>query len=210
MGDRREAGAFVGHIEGITHIDSKGDGRYILSNGKDQSMKLWDLRMAMSTDRFENIGLRRNPTFDYRWDRFREPDWFRDPNDNSAVTFRGHDVLRTLIRCHFSPPGSSDSRYVYSGSASGQVFIWNMDATLAGKIDVETSVMRSLANAGRFSRLSTRQPLYHSRSMVVRDASWHPNVPVIASKAPLVPFHRKHLDLLTLSRSLNMEHPSDA
>ncbi|CAI4218292.1 unnamed protein product [Parascedosporium putredinis] len=104
MGDRREAGAFVGHIEGITHIDSKGDGRYILSNGKDQSMKLWDLRMAMSTHRFENIGLRRNPTFDYRWDRFREPDWFRDPNDNSAVTFRGHDVLRTLIRCHFPLP----------------------------------------------------------------------------------------------------------
>lgn len=45
MGDSREAGAFVGHTEGLTYIDSKGDGRYILSNGKDQSMKLWDLRM---------------------------------------------------------------------------------------------------------------------------------------------------------------------
>ncbi|KAG9622104.1 WD40 repeat-like protein, partial [Aureobasidium melanogenum] len=34
MGDGREAGAFVGHTEGITYIDSKGDGRYVLSNAK--------------------------------------------------------------------------------------------------------------------------------------------------------------------------------
>ncbi len=27
MGDNRAAGAFVGHIEGLTYIDSKGDGR---------------------------------------------------------------------------------------------------------------------------------------------------------------------------------------
>jgi hypothetical protein len=27
MGDSRAAGAFVGHIEGLTFIDSKGDGR---------------------------------------------------------------------------------------------------------------------------------------------------------------------------------------
>lgn len=63
LGDRRAAGAFVGHIEGITYIDSKGDGSkwncglestrlliclgYVLSNGKDQSMKLWDLRKVM-------------------------------------------------------------------------------------------------------------------------------------------------------------------
>jgi WD repeat-containing protein 23 len=47
MGDSREASAFVGHTEGLTYIDSKGDGRYILSNGKDQIMKLWDLRYAI-------------------------------------------------------------------------------------------------------------------------------------------------------------------
>jgi len=27
LGDSRAAGAFVGHIEGLTYIDSKGDGR---------------------------------------------------------------------------------------------------------------------------------------------------------------------------------------
>ena len=32
-------GVFLGHNEGITHLDSKGDGRYLISNSKDQSIK---------------------------------------------------------------------------------------------------------------------------------------------------------------------------
>ena len=55
MGEGREAGAFVGHIEGLTYIDSKGDGRYLLSNGKDQSMKLWDQKMMYTTARFHQL-----------------------------------------------------------------------------------------------------------------------------------------------------------
>jgi len=106
-------GAFVGHIEGLTYIDSKGDGRYILSNGKDQSMKLWDLRMVMPSGDFENIKPHRRATrenrFDYRWGEYDEDDWYADPHDNSLVTFRGHRVLRTLIRCHFSPAASTNS-----------------------------------------------------------------------------------------------------
>ncbi len=47
MGDSREAGVFMGHTEGLTYVDSKGDGRYVLSNAKDQTMKLWDLRKMM-------------------------------------------------------------------------------------------------------------------------------------------------------------------
>ena len=44
MASGREAGVFTGHLEGLTYVDSKGDGRYVLSNGKDQTMKLWDIR----------------------------------------------------------------------------------------------------------------------------------------------------------------------
>ena len=40
----KEVGVFCGHLEGLTYIDTKGDGRYVLSNGKDQTMKLWDIR----------------------------------------------------------------------------------------------------------------------------------------------------------------------
>ncbi|KAI0119771.1 WD40 repeat-like protein [Daldinia grandis] len=184
MGDGREAGAFVGHIQGLTYLDSKNDGRFLLSNGKDQSMKLWDLKMMYTTARFEELNPRqhtRYTEFDYRWGRFDDADWFPHPNDNSLVTFRGHEVLRTLIRCHFSPPGSTDSRYVYTGSHDGKVYIYNMDATIAGIIDVQKST-QALPQAG-----AERRSLggYRSQgwSTVVRDASWHPTAPFIAASS---------------------------
>jgi len=187
MGDSREAGAFVGHTEGLTYIDSKGDGRYILSNGKDQSMKLWDLRMVMTTARFSEIDTRLYTTgFDYRWGAYDEDDYQRHPHDNSLVTFRGHKVLRTLIRCHFSPPGSTNSRYVYSGSEDGKVYVYNLDATLAGKVDVLAATKDS-----RPYDMGSMMGTYHyddddrqSRwKTCVRDASWHPNAPVIAASS---------------------------
>lgn len=47
MADGREVGVFTGHTEGLTYVDSKGDGRYVLSNAKDQTMKLWDIRLVI-------------------------------------------------------------------------------------------------------------------------------------------------------------------
>ena len=182
LGDRREVGAFVGHLEGLTYIDSKGDGRYILSNGKEQSMKLWDLRMAMSRARFEELAPSRSMRsvgFDYRRGGYDERDWDAHPNDNSVVTFRGHKVLRTLIRCHFSPPTSTNSRYVYSGSADGKVFIWNMDASLERVIDVKEATKGSRAKDRR-TRLYFDEP--GGWGTLVRDASWHPTAPVLVGK----------------------------
>ncbi len=182
LGDGREAGAFVGHTEGLTYIDSKGDGRYILSNGKDQCMKLWDLRMAMSTSRYQEL----DPTavtrlreyeYDYRWQEYEDYQWFQHPNDNSLVTFRGHKVQRTLIRCHFSPPNSTDSHYVYSGSYDGHVYVWNLDATLAAKIDVRSATRGpTRSNPGRRHRLHPRHP--GGWEALIRDVGWHPNAPM--------------------------------
>ncbi|KAI9163495.1 WD40 domain protein [Paramyrothecium foliicola] len=183
MGDRREAGAFVGHIEGLTYLDSKGDGRYILSNGKDQSMKLWDLRMVMSTNRFSEVARTRYPHtsgFDYRTSAYDDDDWDVHPHDNSLVTFRGHKVLRTLIRCHFSPPNSTNSRYVYSGSADGKVYIYNMDATVAGVIDVKRATTGT-RQADRRTRLYFNET--GGWGTLVRDASWHPSAPVLVASA---------------------------
>ncbi|KAI0894159.1 WD40 repeat-like protein [Annulohypoxylon nitens] len=187
MGDGREAGAFVGHIEGLTYIDSKNDGRYLISNGKDQSMKLWDLKMMYTTAQFEEKNPRRHTQyseFDYRWGQFDDADWFPHPDDNSLVTFRGHKVLRTLIRCHFSPPGSTNSRYVYSGSHDGQVYIYNMDATIAAIVDVKksTSQSQTLPRAGGSFRQFYNGGL-PGWSTVVRDASWHPNASFIAASS---------------------------
>lgn len=49
----KPAGVLTGHLEGITFIDSHGDGRYFISNGKDQTIKLWDIRkMAPNATRY--------------------------------------------------------------------------------------------------------------------------------------------------------------
>lgn len=173
MGDGREAGVFIGHTEGLTYIDSKGDGRYVLSNGKDQSMKLWDLRKMMTTARYDSLDAPNYRTgFDYRWDRYPEHAYTRHPHDCSVVTFCGHKVLKTLIRCHFSPPGSTNSRYVYTGSQDGEVYVYNLDATLAKTIDVGQATHGSDSD-------STHGGMWET---CVRDASWHPNAPVLAGK----------------------------
>lgn len=182
MNDSREAGAFVGHTEGLTYVDSKGDGRYVLSNGKDQSMKLWDLRKMVTTEQFDRININKYTTgFDYRYTPIGGIDYKPHPHDCSVVTYRGHKVLRTLIRCHFSPPSSTNSRYVYTGSYDGKVYVYNIDATLAGVIDMDAA-----ASAGRdphetdaFSQFD--MGMYDDvLGTVVRDVSWHPSAPIIA------------------------------
>ncbi|KAI1123925.1 WD40-repeat-containing domain protein [Nemania abortiva] len=185
MGDGREAGAFVGHIEGLTYMDSKDDGRYLLSNGKDQTMKLWDLKMMYTSAQFREKNPRQHTPysdFDYRWSKFNDEDWFPHPDDNSVVTFRGHKVLRTLIRCHFSPPSSTNSRYVYSGSHDGKVYIWNMDATLAGKIDVKATTSQEKSMPHAYRQYYNRRGL-PGWATIVRDASWHPTAPFIAASS---------------------------
>lgn len=37
------------------------------------------------------------------------------------MTYRGHSVLQTLIRCHFSPSASTGQRYIYTGCAQGRI-----------------------------------------------------------------------------------------
>ena len=185
MGDGREAGVFVGHTEGLTYVDSKGDGRYVLSNGKDQLMKLWDLRKMVAPSSFDKLDLQQyTSNFDYRFTPYDEADYIPNPHDCSVVTFRGHSVLKTLIRCHFSPPGSSNSRYVYSGSEDGKVWIYNMDATVKAKIDVQKATMGSRP---RHPEGGMHGYELHSRhgsgwKTCVRDASWNPNAPVMAGK----------------------------
>jgi WD repeat-containing protein 23 len=45
----------MGHTEGITYVSAKGDGRYIISNGKDQKLRLWDLRKMRSNQDLEEV-----------------------------------------------------------------------------------------------------------------------------------------------------------
>ncbi|KAE8209723.1 hypothetical protein CF327_g6328 [Tilletia walkeri] len=138
----KPAGVLVGHTEGVTFVAPKGDGRYCVSNGKDQSAKLWDLRQMHSGADFDRMlrvdrGSRAvyGTGYDYRGDSYGPPAYETRPNDCSLMTFRGHAVLRTLIRCHFSPEATTGQKYIYSGSADGLIHIWSLDGRVVQVID---------------------------------------------------------------------------
>lgn len=65
----KPSGVLIGHTEGITYVSAKGDGRYVISNGKDQVCRLWDLRKMRSNLEFEQVEHKHYgiPHFDYRW-----------------------------------------------------------------------------------------------------------------------------------------------
>lgn len=156
----REAGTFVGHSEGVTHVTSKGDGVLLASNAKDQLLKVWDIRKMVDPETLHSVRLPRMTGFDYRWQGYPLIDRpvSKHSHDHSLYTFKGHQVLRTLIRCYFSPLETTGQRYIYSGSKDGKLPIYDL---LTGK---EAMILKS-PNA----------------KDVARDVSWHPTYPVIAS-----------------------------
>lgn len=52
-----------------------------------------------------------------------KPKHLAHPLDCSVMTYRGHAVLQTLIRCHFSPAETTGGQYIYSGSADGRIHV---------------------------------------------------------------------------------------
>jgi WD repeat-containing protein 23 len=64
----RPVGIFAGHKDGITYIDSKGDGRYLITNCKDQTIKLWDTRVFANNDGIQaTLDSVSKQRWDYRW-----------------------------------------------------------------------------------------------------------------------------------------------
>lgn len=146
-------GTLAGHSDGITFIDTKGDTRHLISNSKDQTIKLWDMRCFSTSSTIENA--RRavaQQEWDYRWQR--APRRSRRKNvvkgDTSLMTYRGHGVLHTLLRCRFSPKFTTDQKYIYAACATGKVIIYD---SLTGQVV---------------------QKLSDGHTNCVRDVSWHP------------------------------------
>ncbi|KHG27598.1 Uncharacterized protein F383_16229 [Gossypium arboreum] len=153
----KAAGVLIGHLEGITFIDSRGDGRYFISNGKDQTTKLWDIRMMSSNTPYTRRP--RDTDFDYRWmDYPTHARALKHPHDQSLATYRGHNVLRTLIRCYFSPAYSTGQKYIYTGSSDGSLYIY----------DLVTGAQVASC---------------HGHEKPVRDCSWHPLYPMIITSS---------------------------
>lgn len=158
----KPVGILAGHSNGITFVDSKNDARYLITNSKDQTIKLWDMRAFSSK---EGIQATRTAVacqnWDYRWQRV--PKKLLEiceklPGDTSLMTYHGHTVLQTLIRCHFSPAATTGQQFIYTGCASGRVVVYDL---LTGKVATVLSGHRSC----------------------VRDVSWHPYLPVLVSSS---------------------------
>ncbi|KZO96027.1 WD40 repeat-like protein [Calocera viscosa TUFC12733] len=178
----KPSGVLVGHTEGITNVAPKGDGRYVISNGKDQGLRLWDLRKMRSSQEFEampraHYGI---PNWDYRSGAYQPPRFLAHPQDCSVMTFRGHTVLRTLIRCHFSPAATTGSSYVYSGSADGKIHIWSLDGKVVQVLDRAKALPISFDAS---SEAPPPTPQRNTTGVIVRDVSWHSSEPVMMSSA---------------------------
>jgi WD repeat-containing protein 23 len=175
-------GIFQGHCHGLTHVESKKDGVYFLTNSKDQTMKLWDIRtlqnpsnLATSKNNYTNIASSSSfsssipstvptqpPSSDRsRWDyRSRTsrptPKLDKDKNDTSITTYYGHHVCDTLIKCHFSPSITTAQQFIIVGCHTGCIYIFDI---LTAKI---LAVLKGHQDT-------------------VRDIAWHPFETTIAS-----------------------------
>eukprot|EP01134_Creolimax_fragrantissima_P004116 CFRG4116T1 len=120
----KPVGVLVGHLAGLTSVDSKSDGRYLITNSKDNTVKLWDIR-KMSTGQDAETIHGPGTDFDYRYGNARTHQR-ENPNDTSLMTYRGHYVRRTLIRAKFSSLHTTGERYIASGSADSDVLVWDV------------------------------------------------------------------------------------
>ena len=179
----RSSGVLIGHTEGITFLSSKNDGRYVASNGKDSSIRIFDLRKMISSIDFDDTTKVTPPYkfsvpgYDYRSSFVPQPKYEKHPQDNSIVTLKGHLVSRTLIRARFSPCG----KYIYSGSADGKIYIWSVQGHIVQVIDRRYS--NSLARFDEKGEIVPNDPstpenirTNHAvnRPPIIRDVSWNP------------------------------------
>lgn len=97
---KKPAGVLMGHTEGITFVSAKGDGRYIISNGKDQSLRLWDLRRMRTSAEHEaaEANFYGIPSFDYRFCLFSNGRFFSHINclHPDIQSTEGQDTKLTL------------------------------------------------------------------------------------------------------------------
>uniref|UniRef100_H3AN30 DDB1 and CUL4 associated factor 11 n=1 Tax=Latimeria chalumnae TaxID=7897 RepID=H3AN30_LATCH len=108
----------------LSTVLSRGDARYLISNSKDQTVKLWDIRKFSPREGLEaSRQAVTQQNWDYRWQQVpkRALKKHKLQGDTSVMTYRGHGVLHTLIRCRFSPEFTTGQQYIYSGCSTGKV-----------------------------------------------------------------------------------------
>lgn len=156
-------GYLIGHKHGVTFLDSRKDTRYFLSNSKDQTIKLWDIRKLATSKAavdsvYASVNHARERAWDYRWQnvpkRFLQNIDVKIPGDCSVNCYYGHCVKHTLMRARFSPQFTTGMRYIYAACARGRVLIYDI---LTGEV-VKTLTSRNCSSC-------------------IRDVHWHPFIP---------------------------------
>lgn len=108
------------------------------------------------------------------------------------MTYRGHSVVSTLIRCHWSPVSTTGQRYLYTGSADGKIHIYSLDGTTTSVIDRSTTHPLLDRKTGEYNdpsswelrskaRKSSKSTRGYRSGVTVRDVSWHPERPEMMS-----------------------------
>ncbi|WFC98268.1 hypothetical protein MYAM1_000993 [Malassezia yamatoensis] len=159
----KPAGCLPGHTEGITYISPKGDGRYCISNSKDQSVRLWDLRNLRSiqdVERWATLDCGLNG-WDYRYMPYRRPRYYAHPEDCSVMTY-----TQVIDRNQVHPLQTSDG---FSCDPTAPE-----DALPAPQ---QARRNRSTSRLGRIRQSTGRQ------QCIVRDVSWHSDEPTLMSTA---------------------------
>jgi len=102
------------------------------------------------------------------------------------MQYKGHTVMKTLIRCNFSPAETTGQSYIYSGSADGLIHIWSLDGRVVQVLDRSKTLPISFdaSAADPPPQGSDVGNEMHGRcSWCVRDVSWHTYEPVLMSTA---------------------------
>lgn len=179
-------GVLCGHRAGVTSVDATSDGKGAVSVGKDQCVKVWDLRHMGAPSAVLVDDVTEAEMFDYRFQDCPAGLMSQVEGDMSVRTLRdGHaprslendqkdgepvgegdvsdlKVKYTLIKARYWP---ADERFVAVGSADGRARVWNVHS---GELVQRWNVSDGQGEQSR-------------KSWVVRDVSWHPTDPVLAT-----------------------------
>lgn len=149
----------------------------------------------------------RESPFSIFWDRrgsYPRPRFKAHPLDCSVMQYTGHEVLRTLIRCHFSPAETTGGQYIYSGGADGRIHasvrrsnlylqlantscwkqIWSLDGRIVEILDRSNTLPMSFDPSAPYPHHLAKSTV--PRRVCVRDVSWHSQV---RSDIPLDSMH---------------------
>ncbi|KAH8495132.1 hypothetical protein H0E87_018350, partial [Populus deltoides] len=134
----------------------------------------------------------RDSDWDYRWMEYPpHAKILKHPRDQSVTTYRGHSILRTLIRCYFSP-NIDYPKFSFSETQNNLMFYYLVvavesfpsvtDFTVTGQKYIYTGssdcsvYIYDLVSGALVATLDHHEGL-------VRDCSWHPLYPMIISSS---------------------------